>query len=731
MFNDFPFYAQPDTKDCGPTCLRIIAKYYGKYYELQSLREKALISKDGVSMLGLITAAESLGFKAIGAQVGYETLLEGAPLPCIVHWNQNHFVVLYKINKDYVYVSDPARDKLKYKKSDFIEQWAKSETENGDREGLVLLLEPTEAFYAAAGDEKVKVGFKFLAHYLKKYRGLLFQLFLVLTCASVFQLIFPFLTQSLVDRGILQKDIPFIYLVLIGQLVLFAGKTITDIVKNWILLHITSRTNISIISDLFHKLMRLPLSFYDSKISGDILQRVNDHNRIEQFLTGSALNTLFSAISIIVFSIVLASYNVKLFFIFFLGAILYIVWVLLFLKQRRKLDFKRFEVSAQSSHKMIQMISGMQEIKLNNSEQLKRDGWEIVQAKLFKVNIQVLALRQYQQIGAFFINEGKNIFLTFLSATLVINGVISLGTMIAIQYIIGQLNAPIEHFVEFIQSYQDAALSIERIAEIHNQEDEEPAGKTLVHHLPEDKSIHIKELSFQYRSALIKPVLDNISIVIPEGKVTAIVGASGSGKTTLLKLLLKFYTPQKGEIQIGDTNLNLIANQTWRSQCGVVLQDGFIFSDTIANNIAVSEAVPDPIGLQRAASLSNITDFIESLPLGYNTMIGEEGNGISEGQKQRLLIARAIYKDPHYIFFDEATNSLDANNEKIIIENLNEFFKQRTVVIVAHRLSTVKNADQILVMDEGQIVEQGTHQSLSEKRGKYFHLVKNQLELGN
>ena len=720
MAKSFPFYRQPDAKDCGPSCLRMISKHYGKYFELQTLREKSSINKEGVSMLGLIKAAENLGYKTIGAQVNYQTLLDGAPLPCIVHWNNNHFVVLYKITKKHAYVADPSRQKFKLKKDEFISSWAQTTTSDGEKEGIVLLLEPTDDFFSVSEDKKVKYGFTFLTNYLKNYKRLIFHLILILLCGSVFQLIFPFLTKTMVDNGILKNDLHFVYLVLIGQIVLFVAKTITDFFKNWILLHITARINISIISDLFFKLMKLPLGYFDSKVTGDILQRVNDHNRIEQFLTGAFLNTLFATISLIVFSSVLASYNISFLVISVVGATLYIVWISLFLKYRKRLDYQKFDAQSSSSSKVIQMITGMQEIKINNSEHKKRNEWERLQAKLFRISIKSLALRQNQQIGGFLINEGKNILLTFLAAKLVIDGEITLGTMLAIQYIIGQINSPIEQYVEFIQSYQDASLSIERLNEIHSQEDEEPFEKELIYNLPKDHSITLSKVSFSYPGAMATNVLNELDITIPKGKVTAIVGLSGSGKTTLLKLLLKFYKPNNGTIKVGDTNLDLISNHLWRENCGVVMQDGFIFSESIASNIAMGDESPDLDKLIDASQQANIFDFIQSLPLGFNTKIGDEGNSISAGQKQRLLIARVIYKNPEYIILDEATNALDANNEKEISDNLDTFFKGKTVVIVAHRLSTVKNADQIMVLEYGNIIERGTHEALTKLRGKYY-----------
>jgi ATP-binding cassette, subfamily B, bacterial len=728
MFKSFPSYVQYDSKDCGPTCLRIISRYYGKQFSLQTLRERSKIGKEGASLLGMSQAAESLGYRSVGARLDVDTLVKEAPFPCIVHWDDNHFVVLYKVRNEKFYVSDPARGKMTYSRQEFVSHWAAAQSE--PPQGIVLILEPTPKFYAAEEDAVKRINFKLITNYLFNYKGLLLQLVLGILCVSVANLFFPFLTRSLVDNGINQGNISFIYVILLAQLMLFIGRTSVDFIRSWILLHISTRINVSIISDFFIKLMRLPLSYFDSKMTGDILQRVNDHNRIEQFLTGSTLNFFFSFISLVVFSIVLLAYNTLIFTVFISSTIIYALWIVAFLRKRRELDYKKFSINSRNSDSIIMMITGMQEIKLNNSEQQKRWEWERIQAKLFRFNIKSLALGQYQQAGAFFINEGKNIFITFLAAKFVIEGQLTLGTMLAIQYIIGQLNAPVEQFVHFLQSYQDAAISLERLNEIHSQEDEEPVDKPVLDTLPPQKSIHLENVSFTYPGPAKPPVLNNINLEIPHGKITAIVGVSGSGKTTLLKLLLKFYKPQQGNIRLGNTQLEHISNKIWRQKCGVVLQGGFIFPDTIANNIAVGEDLPDYHRLMYAAETANIIDFINTLPLDFNTRIGADGVGISEGQKQRILIARAVYKDPEFIFFDEATNSLDANNEKAIMRNLDQFFKGRTVVVVAHRLSTVKNADNIVVLDKGVIAEMGTHNELALMKNKYFELVRNQLELG-
>ncbi len=733
MSHKFPHYLQPDAMDCGPTCLRMIAKHYGKNYSLETLRNKSFIGRDGVSLFGISEAAETLGFRTLGVAVNMQQLITEAPLPCILHWNQNHFVVLYHIQQKgkttYFHISDPASGKYKLTKTEFEKCWLSTKRSN-ENTGICLLIETTPDFYAAEDEKQNKASFKFLLKYLLPYRKLFFQLILALFLGSVLQLIFPFLTQSVVDLGISTKNIEFVYLLLIAQLFIYFGKTSLDFIRGWLLLHISTRINISLISDFLIKLMKLPIRFFDTKLIGDLMQRISDHDRIENFITGSTLNILFSFINFIVFGIVLLSYSVKIFFVFLLGSTLYVLWILIFMKRRRELDNKRFAQMSSNQSNLYQLITGMQEIKLNNCERQKRWEWERIQAGIFKVNMQSLSLSQYQQAGSVFINELKNIFITFLSATAVINGNISLGMMLSIQYIIGQLNSPLEQMINFIQVMQNAKISMERLSEIHNKDNELDENKQVINELSDNKTISVENLCFNYNGNS-ENVLNNINLEIPKNKVTAIVGASGSGKTTLIKLLLGFYPPTRGNIKVGFSRLEVINQKFWRSQCGVVMQDGFIFSDTIAKNIAVGDENIDKTRLNYSVEMANIKDFIESLPLSYNTKIGQEGNGLSQGQKQRILIARAIYKNPEYIFLDEATNALDANNEKIIIENFNKFFVGKTVIVVAHRLSTVKNADKIIVLEKGEIVESGTHLELTNIKGKYYHLVKNQLELGN
>jgi ATP-binding cassette subfamily B protein len=705
----------------------MIAKHYGKIYSLEFLRNKSFITREGVSLLGISDAAESIGFRTIGAKATYEQLKKEATLPAIAHWMQNHFIVIYKIKKDKIYVADPAHGLLTYGKDEFLKGWIGT----GENEGILLLLEPTPHFYQKDDEApKSKRGFRFLFSYLFPYRKFITQLLIGMVAGSLLQLIFPFLTQSLVDFGISNQNIGFIYTILAAQLMLFLSRTTVDLIRGWILLHIGTRVNISIISDFLIKLMKLPLSFFDTKFIGDILQRIGDHRRVENFLTSSTLGLLFSMVNLIIFSIVMAVYSLKILLVFVVGSVLVIGWVLIFMKKRSELDYKRFRQLSQNQSNLIQLIQGMPEIKLNNSEKTKRWEWERIQAGLFKINMKGLAINQYQQAGSLFLNELKNILITFLVAREVILGHMTLGMMLAISYILGQMNSPIDQLMGFFQTAQDAKLSLERLEEIHLHKEEEDPDIDKITIMPSDRSLSVNNLGFQYEGPQSEFVLKDLNLSIPQGKVTAIVGPSGSGKTTLMKLLLKFYEPTEGEIRLGDINLSGFNTSLWRQKCGVVMQDGYLFSDTIAKNIVMSDESIHREKLLNAVKVANIQDFIETLPLSYTTKVGQDGHGLSQGQKQRLLIARAVYKDPDYLLFDEATSSLDANNESVIIKHLEEFFKGKTVVIIAHRLSTVQKADQIVVLDQGHILEQGTHLQLVKNRGSYYNLIKNQLELG-
>ena len=730
----FPHYKQLDSMDCGPTCLRMIARYYGKSYSLQYLRTRSYITRAGVSMLGISEAAENIGFRTKGYRLTWEELRDEVPFPCIVHWKQRHFVVVYDIKKkrngELVYVADPAIGLLKYTKEEFLKCWLSS-THEGERIGTALLLETTPEFYQL-GEEDIqkKLTFRYLLGYLRPYQKYLVQLALAMITGSVISMIFPFLTQAIVDYGINNNDLNFIVMVLVAQVVLSVGTMANDMIRSWIMLHVTTRISISLISDFLIKLMKLPVSFFDVKLIGDILQRIGDHSRIQSFLTGSLINILFAAFTLVIYSFIMASYHLGILGIFFVGSVLYVGWVLIFLRRRRELDYKRFQQASANQSNVVQLVTGMQEIKLNACEQQKRWEWERIQARLFKVSVKGLILSQSQQVGATFINQAKNVFISFLSAKAVVTGDMTLGMMMAVQYIIGQLNAPIEQFIGFTQAAQDARISMERLGEIREKDDEERPEDHLIREIPENKGLSIHQVTFQYEGPHSEKVLDRVSLEIPPNKVTAIVGTSGSGKTTLVKLLLGFYKPVEGEILLNDRKLERYSPREWRRHCGVVMQEGFIFSDSIAGNIGVMDEYPDQDKIEQAAHTANIRETIEEMPLRYDTKIGNDGTGLSTGQKQRILIARAVYKDPSFIFLDEATNALDANNERVIMENLDRFFQGRTVVVVAHRLSTVKKADQIIVLEKGKLAEQGTHQELVKKKGAYFHLVKDQLELG-
>jgi ATP-binding cassette subfamily B protein len=729
--------------DCGPTCLMMVAAAHGRQFPLTYLRDRSYISREGVSALGIMEAAEAIGFRAMTVKVPFDTgkdtaCLINAPLPYVAHWNQNHFVVVYKANQRHVWIADPAAGKFKLSRKDFEKSWL-----SDVHQGILILLEPTPAFYrhGKVTDHAGK-GLGNLLEYVRPHRKLATQLLIGMALGSLFMLIFPLLTQSIVDFGINNRNIGFIYLILLAQFMLFFSQIVIQFLQSRILMFIGTRINVSMVSDFLAKLMRLPIGFFDTKMTGDLMQRIGDQSRIESFLTQSALPVMFSAFNFVVFSAILMLYNLTIFGVFALAAALYITWITFFLRRRKELDYIRFRQAGENSNTLIELIQGMQEIKLQGAERKRRWIWTGIQAQLFHTNLRSLNLAQWQEAGAGFINQSKNILIVFLAAKAVMDGQMTLGMMLATQYMVGQLDAPLQQFISFIRAAQDARISMERLNEIHEVQDEGAntfaAGSSV--HIPETDAagLHFDNVSFSY-NALHDDVLKDITLHIPQGKVTAIVGSSGSGKTTLLKLLLGFYQPTKGTIRVGRTPLHALNPAEWRKKCGTVMQDGFIFSDTIAHNIAESDERPDPVKLQHAVETGNIRSFIEEQPLGFNTKIGTQGNGISQGQRQRLLIARAVYKNPDYLFFDEATNALDANNERAIVENLQSFYRAgnaetsagaKTVVIVAHRLSTVRHADQIVVLEKGSVVECGNHETLVARRGAYYHLIKNQLELG-
>lgn len=736
----FAFSKQLDQMDCGAACLKMICNFWGKDYSLQFLREKSGVTRQGVSFLGICDAAEDIGLKSLAIEISYDTMIDGAPLPCIAHWKQRHFVVVYKANAKYVWVADPAFGKIKYSREKFIDGWIYNSDKNEkDKEGYVIFFETTNDFYTNDSvDKRKSSGLSFIYPYLRLYKSSIRQILIGLFVSSTILLSFPVLTKLLVDRGIKFNDIKFIYLILMCQLSLFVSQTVLEVIRRWLLLHLSSRVNIAITSDFLIKMMKLPISFFDSKMLTDLIQRIEDQKQIENFTSNTSLNVLFSMFNFLLFGSLLIFYNVKLFLIFLAGSFVYFSWVFLFVKQRTMLSYIKRDESIENRSSILQLINGIQEIKLNNSEKRRRREWESVQTRIYDTSMKLLKLEQFQVIGGNSIIQLTSIVITFISAISVINNEITLGVMLATQYIIGQLTAPINNFVGFIQGAEEAKISIERISEILNteQEDENNQESTAAQNtiLAEvNDSIHLKNLSFKYGTSSTNFILKDINVDIPLGKVTAIVGTSGSGKTTLLKLLLKFYDPTQGSITIGPQELSTINSNQWRKHCGVVMQDGFIFADTILRNITESDEdhAIDKIKLLNAVKIANIEQLIERLPLGYQTNLSWGGINLSGGENQRVLIARSVYKNPDFIFFDEATSALDANNEKIIINNLQEFFDGRTVVVVAHRLSTVKNADKILVLEKGEVIEEGNHNDLVALKGGYFKLVKNQLELGS
>ena len=734
MKDSFKCIIQSDSMMCGITCLQMVCKHFGREVSLRTLSKLCVATSEGVSMLGVNEAANKLGLRTMCARTDFDTLSK-ATLPCVLHWNQNHFVVLYKVRKGRIfYVADPGKGLVKYNLEEFGKHWV-STASQGEEKGIAMFLEPTLEFYSHKVDNEEEDGsprsFQFLFGYIKQYRKYFGQIVLGLLVGSLLQLILPFLTQSIVDVGIKNQNIGFIWLILLGQLMLTISRTAIDFIRRWLLLHISLRINISLVSDFFIKLLKLPMSFFDTKLMGDLMQRMGDHSRVNSFLTQQTLSIVFSLFTFVVFSIVLLSYNWLIFAIFMLGSLLYGGWLALFLRRRKVLDYELFEQQAINNNKTYEFITSMQEIKLQDCEQRRRWEWEDVQADLFGVQMKSLKLQQTQEAGSIFINELKNIVITVVAATAVIHGQLTLGMMLAVQYIIGQLNSPVEQLMSFFYSVQDVRISLERINEIHRMDDENGKQGLETSVTDETKGIDMENINFKYDPHALKTIIDNVSLTIPKGKVTAIVGASGSGKTTLIKLMLGYYPVLGGQINIGGTDVKTLNKKWWRRQCGVVMQDGVIFSESIARNIAVDDKEIDKQRLQTAAEIACIHNYVMGLPLKYNTKIGRDGVGLSQGQKQRILIARAVYKNPDYIFLDEATNSLDANNERMIVEHLDEFYKGKTVVIVAHRLSTVKNANQIVVLDKGKVVETGNHETLTAKRGAYYNLVKNQLELGN
>lgn len=724
----YPFVRQYDAMDCGPACISMIAQWHGKRISLETIRKRAWITREGVSFLGLKSAAGTMGFKAAGVRLPFSRLAAEAPLPCIVHWQQNHFIVVNRISDRHVWVSDPAIGRIRLTRDEFLKGWASGES-SSEPSGMAMLLEPGPGFEKLENDPPPKGGFEFLLPYLKPYRKQILILIAGLIAGSAIQLLFPFLTQAIIDRGIADSDIRFIYLILAGQMALIMGRMAVEFSRGWLLLHLGTKLNIRIVSEFLARLMDLPIAYFDTKLNGDILQRIDDNTRIENYLTSSSLAILFSLFNFVVFGVVLAIYSLPVLLVFVAGTALYILYVTLFMPSRERLDNIRFMQMAEAGNKMINIVNGMQEIKLAGNEAANRREWETHQKDIYRTRIKGLRILQFQTAGGTLIHESANIIITVISATLVINGSMTLGMMLAVQFITGQLNGPVSQIVNFMRATQDTRISLERLAEVHAMETERQQNEATAI-MPNEVNITVRNLSFRYEGPGSPWVIKDLDLVIPAGKITAVVGESGSGKTTLLKLLMGFYKPSDGTIMINGHKLEEISIDSLRSSTGVVMQEGYIFPDTILGNIAPGTDQPDMERVALAVRVASLGPLMQTLPAGLKTRVGQGGHGLSQGQKQRILIARVVYKQPSLLLLDEATSSLDASNERMIVENLAGFYAGRTVVIVAHRLSTVRHADMIVVLDSGTVSESGTHEELTARRGIYYKLIRDQLEMG-
>ncbi|MEE1298103.1 MAG: peptidase domain-containing ABC transporter [Muribaculaceae bacterium] len=718
-------FRQLEHSDCGITCIRIIAYFYGVDIPLKFLRSICDISRVGISIRDILSATKKIGFEANAVKVSAEDILK-MPLPAILYWENKHYIVLYKIKNNKFYIADPGRGKLILDNEEFLNSWL-----YGNSMGLAIVLAPKEEFYNidfgikdSSESGLFKLAKKSISKHLKRFIAVIVLSIVVMLADMITPLIF----QSTIDEGIEGKDINLVWVLCLSQFLIFIGYSLSDNVINIILTKTGLKVSIDMMNEYLSKLISFPISFFDRKVNSDFIQKIEDQNRIKNFLIDFPSSAFLTGINIVVFSAMLIYYNYIIFLILLAATFLGFLWTKTFLQKRENIDYSYFYYSSNNRNNIYELINGMQEIKINNAHNIRIAKWKETQLKINELSFKTVLLKMLVNGGNSVLSRIKDIIITGACATLVIKGNMSVGEMMTISYITGRLSSPFSYILNSLNTMQDATMSYERIDEIINKPLD---NKSKYKEHDNIQSIIFSNVSFKYPGSYSPYVLKDINITIPQGKVTAIVGCSGSGKSTLLKLMLGFYIPQKGDIYAGKYNMSDIDTDNWISRCGVVMQNGFIFSGTILENIALSDSKPDINRVKYVTNLACINEFIDTLPMGYHTKIGVTGVELSGGQKQRILIARAVYKNPSFIFLDEATNALDAKNERVIVENLNEFYKGRTVVIVAHRLSTVKNADNIIVLEGGRVAETGNHESLIAQRGAYFNLVRNQLELGN
>lgn len=725
---------QHDSMQCGAACLLSVCHFYGRSgMSLEQMTEMCGVGRDGVSIYDLNKAARRLGFETLCAKLTLSDLLD-ITLPCILFWNASHFVVLFEARGGRYVIGDPALGVVERSEAEVSQAWLAADDDDGVLRGVVLGLSPTDDF-SCGGDCGVqslslRKSLPSLWTYVRPHRWCIAQLAAGLAFGCVVQLILPFLSQAVVDVGVGLRDVGSLWTLVIAQMALMLGRAAAGFVRSWILLRIGTRVNIAMVSDFLAKLMRLPMTFFDKKLTGDILQRMGDYSRVRDFFTSQALDALFALSSVAVFAFVLGCYSLRLFAVFLVGSLAHAAWLSFFMRRRRVLDYELFRRQALCSNKTLECVSSLHEVKLQGCGARRRAEWEASQEALVSTQAQSLALSQRQEAGSVVIAEGKNIVMTLCSATAVMSGDMTMGMMLATQFIAGQLVSPIERLTRFAYAAQDVRVSLERILSVSRMPDEDDGRNASPVDVDWRLGVEFRHVSFAYSpSECGHPAVDDVSLYFPSGKVTAIVGASGSGKSTLIKLLLGFFEPQEGDVSVGGVELSSLPMEWWRGQCGIVMQDGVIFSDSVARNIAMADDEPDMRRVREAARLACADGFISDLHAAFETKIGAEGQQLSKGQAQRILLARAVYRNPSLLILDEATNSLDTVSERRIVDNLASFCAGRTTIVIAHRLSTVRNADNIIVMSGGRVVERGTHNELAKLHGYYYELIKNQLDI--